>query len=147
MAEDKAKTKVPLNSPMHKNRNPSWQKQQLRESKYKTPEYAWMAGNGPFRRYANGMLDIPHAVTHVLECLDKAKDGGYLNEMEKCILSIIVPGMDALVSKEIASTKVRLSPEEEAKIRLMVVANRREALNWNAGRGGGSVPMRTSTKS
>ena len=145
MFDDKAKTKVPLNSPMHKNRNPSWKKQQLHESKYKAREASWMPGNSVFRRYANGMLDFGHASSMVIECLDKARDGGYLNEMEKCVLSVILPGMEKLVSRAIAATKTKLSPEEVFQIRLLVSAKNNEALNYNGGRGGGSTHMRTVT--
>jgi len=145
MFDDKAKTKVPLNSPMHKDRNPSFQKQQQHESKYKAREASWMPGNSPFRRYANGMLDVGAAASKVIECLDKARDGGYLNEMEQCVLSVVIPGLDTLVPRAIAATKIRLSPEEIMKIRLLVGAKNREALNYNAGRGGGSTPMRTTT--
>lgn len=145
MAEDRSNTKVPLNSPMHKNRNPSFQNQQKHESKYKSREASWMPGNSPFRRYANGMLDVSAAASKVIECLDKARDGGYLNEMEKCVLSVVIPGLDALVPRAIAATKIKLSPEEVMNIRLLVGAKNREALNYNGGRGGGSTPMRTTT--
>ena len=147
MPQDKSKTNVPLNSPMHKNRNPSWRKHQRHESKYKVQDYAWQPGNSPFRRYANGMLDYASAASKVIECLDLARDGGYLNEMDKAMLSVIIPGLDNLVPKGIAKTQIKLAPEEIAKLRLLISAKNREALNWNAGRGGGSVPMRTVTTS
>jgi len=145
MFDDKARTKVPLNSPMHANRNPSFRKQQMHESKYKAREMPWTAGNSAFRRYANGMLDMDNAVSKVMECMQKAREGGYLNEMEKCVLSVIIPGMDMLVPKAIAATKVRLSMEETLKIRLLVSARNKEAMNYNGGRGGGSLYMRTVT--
>ena len=67
--------------------------------------------------------------------------------MERCILSIIIPGMAGLIPKGVAETKLRMAPEEVVKLRLLVAAKRQEALNYNAGRGGGSTPMRTVTKS
>ena len=122
MFDDKAKTRVPLNSPMHKDRNPSFRANKIHESKYKAREAVWAPGNSALRRYANGMLDIQNAVSKVIEAMGKLRDGGYVNEMEKCVLSLVIPGMDMLVH-----------------------AKNNEMLNYNGGRGGGSTGMRTVT--
>ena len=145
MFDDKAKTRVPLNSPMHKDRNPSFRANKMHPSKYEAREAVWMPGNSAVRRYANGMLDIQHAADKVIECLGKLRDGGYLNEMDKCVLSLVMPGMDMLIPRAVAATKLRLSPEEILKIRILVSAKNSEMLNYNGGRGGGSTPMRTVT--
>ena len=50
-----------------------------------------------------------------------------------------------LVPRAVAATKIRLSPEEILKIRMLVAAKNNEMLNYNGGRGGGSTPMRTMT--
>ena len=145
MFDDKAKTRVPLNSPMHKDRNPSFRANKMHESKYQAREAVWAPGNSALRRYANGMLDIQNAVSKVIEAMGKLRDGGYVNEMEKCVLSLVIPGMDMLVPRAVAATKIRLSPEEILKIRMLVAAKNNEMLNYNGGRGGGSTPMRTMT--
>ena len=137
MFDDKAKTRVPLNSPMHKDRNPSFRANKMHESKYKAREAVWAPGNSA--------LDIQNAVSKVIEAMGKLRDGGYVNEMEKCVLSLVIPGMDMLVPRAVAATKIRLSPEEILKIRMLVAAKNNEMLNYNGGRGGGSTPMRTMT--
>ncbi len=145
MFDDKAKTRVPLNSPMHKDRNPSFRANKVHESKYASRDAVWQPGNSILRRYANGMLDVQDAASKVVECIGKVRDGGFVNEMEKCVLSLVIPGMDMLVPRSIAATKLRLSPEEILKVRMLVSAKTNEMLNYNGGRGGGSTPMRTVT--
>jgi hypothetical protein len=143
----RANTKIPLNSPMSKYRNPSFRAQKERESNYKVHPEPWMPANSIFRRYANGQLDFDYARSKVIECLMRLRDGVHLNQVETATLAAIVPGMGKLMPKEMAGTLVRLSPEEVVKIQLLVGAKTREMLNWNAGLGGNSVPMRSVTLS
>ena len=143
----RANTKVPLNSPISKDRNPSFRDQRKRESQYKIPPYPWVPGNQIFRRYANGVLDYKSACATVLECIGILREGGTLNQFQKATLALIIPGMDNLLPKELAGTIVQLSPEDITVIRLLVQSKTREILNWNAGRGGNSVPMRSITLS
>ena len=135
MAEDKSRMKVPLNSPMSKDRNPSWRTQQLRQSKYKAPEAVWQPGNAIFRRFGNGMLDYNYACSKIFEAMDKLKDGIALNEFEKVVLSIVVPGIQDLGGppNAVAMTKVKLAPEEVMKLRLLVMARNAENRNYRAG--------------
>lgn len=145
---DKATTRVPLNSPLHKSRNPSYQAQKLRSSQYKVPKATWLPGNSILRRYANGTLDFEYAVGKVFECLHKLKNGGPMLPADQALLALIIPGMEGVtVPGAHAATMIRLSPEEKMTIRALVNAEQREILNWNAGLGGGSVPMRATTLS
>lgn len=148
MSEDRTNTRVPLNSPLYKSANPSYRKQKLRESKYKVPNNSWLAGNSILRRYANGALDYSYAVGKIFECLDKLKDGGQMLPGDQALLSLVMPGLEKVkVPGAMAATMIKISDEEKMKLRLLVNAQRNEMLNWNAGMGGGSVPMRTTTTS
>ena len=135
MAEDRARMKVPLNSPMSKDRNPSWRQQHLRQSDYKAPEAVWQPGNAIFRRFANGMLDYDYACNKIFDALDKVRDHIALTEFEKAVLSIIVPGIVKVGEppSAVAMTKVRLSPEETMKLRLLVMAKQAENRNYRTG--------------
>ena len=135
MAEDRARMKVPLNSPMSKDRNPSWRQQNLRQADYKAPEAVWQPPNAVFRRFVNGMLDYDYACNKIFAALDKVRDHVALTEFEKAVLSIIVPGIVKVGEppSSIAMTKVRLSPEETMKLRLLVMSKQSENRNYRAG--------------
>ena len=148
MNEDRTNTRVPLNSPLYKSANPSYRKQKLRESKYKVPNNSWMPGNSILRRYANGQLDYDYAASKIFECMDKLRDGGTMLPGDQALLSLVMPGMEKVkIPGAMAATMIKLSDEEKMKLRLLVSAQRSEMLNWNAGLGGGSTPMRTTSTS
>jgi hypothetical protein len=135
MAEDRARMKVPLNSPMSKDRNPSWRKQQFFNPQYNAPQAVWQPPNAIFRRYANGMLDYDYACSKIFEALEKAQEHASLTEFEKLILSVIAPGIENMGGppSAIAATKVRLSPEEVVKLRILVSARSSQIRNYRAG--------------
>ena len=135
MAEDKIKTSVPLNSPMSKDRNPSWRKQQEWAVDYQAPEAVWQPANPIFRRYATGRLDYDYACAKIFEAMDKAKDHIALTGFEKAVLSIIAPGIEnmGVPPSPFAMTKVRLAPEEIMQLRLLVVKREGENKNYRAG--------------
>jgi hypothetical protein len=118
---------------------------------YRTPADR-VSGNEFFRRYLNGMLDIPYAVSKVLDAVHRAKDSGgidQLNGEEKTVLGVIFPvpfGLADAVAGSMAAVQQRLSLIEVEQIRQAVAAHLQEELNYNAGRGGGSVPGRHQTK-
>ena len=148
MSEDRINTRIPLNSPLHKSANPSYRFQKLRESHYKVPNVSWLPGNSILRRYANGALDFDYAVAKIFECMDKLQNGGPMLPGDQALLALVIPGMEGVhVPGAHAATMIKLSPEEKMKIRMLVGAERREMLNWNAGMGGGSTPNRTVTLS
>jgi len=148
MSESKAKTRVPLNSPMHGDRNPSYRAQKLRESKFKVPKPVWMAGNSILRRYANGALDFDYAIAKIFECMHNLKNGGPMLPVDQALLAIIMPTLDRVaVPGAAAATMIRLSPEEVVRLQMLTAAEQQEILNWNAGLGGGSTPGRATTLS
>ena len=98
------------------------------------------------RRYPNGMLDIEYVCGQVIELYHKAKHGGKLTQYEQAVLSIILPGpFGKLVDSKIAHTMTKMSQEEKLLVALQVRRHLNEELNYNAGRGGGSVPNRSTT--
>ena len=135
MAEDKSRMKVPLNSPMSKDRNPSWRQQQLFTSKYSAPEAVWQPANAIFRRYANGMLDYDYACGKIFEAMEKAEHHASLTAFEKAVLSIVAPGIEniGVPPNAIAMTKVRLSPEETMKLRLLIGKRKADIKNYRTG--------------
>ena len=110
-------------------------------------------GNALFRRYPNGDLDIVSAVHCVVDALHRAKESGgmdQLNSLEKVALSVLFPtqftDMDPMMVSSVAAVQLRLSPLEIMQVRGTVARHLAEELNWNAGRGGGSVPGRSDTR-
>lgn len=105
-------------------------------------------GNTALRRYPDGRLDIPYVAHKIIEVIHKMKDGGYTTEFEKALLCLVLPGQfKQLIDAKIAQTMTKLSTDERMLLALYVNKHHREELNWNAGRGGGSVPGRGQTRS
>lgn len=106
-------------------------------------------GCTPLRRYPNGRLDVKFVAQQIIDLVHKAKDGGRLTEFEKALLTSILPsyfqfpGMDSRMSR----TMARMSDEEKLLVAMQIRGHIKEELNWNAGRGGGSVKGRGSTRS
>lgn len=105
------------------------------------------AGCTPLRRYPDGRLDIEYVAQQVVDFIHKAQNGGNLTAFEKAILSLILPGHFQLVDHKIASTMARITDEEKMLVSMRVMKHVHEELNYNAGRGGGSVPFRHVTRS
>lgn len=99
------------------------------------------------RRYPNGKLCIDYVVQQVIDAAHKAKDGGMLTGDEKAILSLILPGVFPLMDAKIAGTMFRMTEEERLLVAIKVRQHMAEEANWNAGRGGGSVPGRERSRS
>jgi hypothetical protein len=104
-------------------------------------------GCTPLRRYPDGRLDVKYVAHHVIDVVHKAENGGVLTNYEKALLSSILPGKFQLVDQKIAATMARMTDEERMLVALTVLKHFHEELNWNAGRGGGSVPLRNVTRS
>ena len=120
---------------------------------YRTPPDR-VNGNQFFRRYINGILDVPYAAAKVIDAIHRAKDSGgidQLNGEEKTALSLIFPtqfgSMSSAVASATAMVQQRLSLMEVEQIRQTVAAHLQEELNYNAGRGGGNTPGRSQTRS
>lgn len=105
-------------------------------------------GCTPLRRYPNGILDHKYVANQVIDVLHKIKDGGFVTDFERALLTLVLPGkFKELVDPKIAQTMTKLSTDERMMVTLLVEQHLREELNWNAGLGGGSVPGRSSTRS
>jgi hypothetical protein len=98
------------------------------------------------RRYPNGKLDVQAVAHKVIDAIHKAKLGGYLTNDEKALITMIIPGR-AMIDPRIAGTMFKMTDEERLLVAIVVQRHLSEELNWNAGRGGGSVPGRSSTLS
>lgn len=123
------------------------------QATYRTP-HDRVNGNEFFRRYISGALDLKYAVAKVVDALHRAKDGGgidQLNNEEKTALSIMFPMQFAFIADnmaaQVAAVHMRLAPAEIEAIRQGVASHIEEELNYNAGRGGSSVPGRHQTRS
>jgi hypothetical protein len=105
-------------------------------------------GCTPLRRYPNGTLDHKFVAQQVIDTIHKMKDGGNVTDFERALLTLILPsGFKSLIDPKIAQTMTKLTTDERMLVSIIVEQHLREELNWNAGRGGGSVPGRSSTRS
>lgn len=105
------------------------------------------AGCQCLRRYPNGILDYRYVADQIIDAMHKVKDGGVLTELEKAILCLVLPKeFSSLVDEKIAQTMTRLSNDERLVLASLVSAHLLEELNWNAGRGGGSVLGRSTSR-
>jgi len=105
-------------------------------------------GCTPLRRYPNGKLDFKYVANQIIDTLHKLQDGGNLTSFEKAMLVSILPGkFEGLMDKRLAGVHARMTDEEKIAVALLVNAHLQEEVNWNAGRGGGSVPGRSVSRS
>ena len=96
-------------------------------------------GSNVFRRYPDGRLAMDWAKHRVVEALVKKGDGIPLTEYEHQAVAVVFPEM-VKGHPEFARIGTPLSKGEISALRKMVKAFMGERLNYNAGRGGGSVP-------
>lgn len=121
--------------------SPSYRDMDKRYSDYQMPPDR-CSGNTPLRRYADGRLDVPYVGFKVIEALDKLRELGdrkYLNQVERAVLSLIVPSMH-FVDKGLARLLVKITPMEVEDIRIWVAAKLKATAHWNAGQGSGIAP-------
>jgi len=111
-------------------------------------------GNVFFRRYVGGSLDYDYACHKIIDAIHRykdTKDAHQLNNEEMTALGVLFPQVftfvDNTIVNTIAAVQMRLAPEEVAMLRKKVAAHLAEEMNYNAGRGGGSVPGRHDTRS
>lgn len=105
-------------------------------------------GCTPLRRYPNGKLDIKYVADTIVSLIHKAQDSGKLTEFEKALLTVVLPNkFNFGMTNRLAGTMARLDDEEKILVAMTVHGHMKEVANWNAGRGGGSVPGRHITRS
>jgi hypothetical protein len=104
-------------------------------------------GCTPLRRYPDGRLDAKYVADQIIDLVHKVQNAGTLTNFEKAILTLILPGHFQLIDQQIAATMAKMTDEERMMVALIVMRHFNEEQNWNAGRGGGSVPFRNTTRS
>lgn len=105
--------------------------------------------NVVFRRRLDGTIDIEEAKHIVINVLQMVRDKSPLTTMEKLILSVCFPVvfsfMEPAIAAQLSLVHFRITPEERVAVCQAVAGFLREQMNWNAGRGGGSVLGRTES--
>lgn len=109
------------------------------EDRPSTHSMAWM------RRYPNGQLDLQWALNTLLDAIKKAEYNDFLTPLEEALLNVIFPATYPMSPEGIADVRTQLSRSEKTTLRDMAEAQFKEELNYNAGRGGGSVEGRSRT--
>jgi hypothetical protein len=104
-------------------------------------------GCTPLRRYPNGQLDVKYVAQTIVTLIHKVMDGGNLTDFERALLTSILPEKCPFMDKKLAGTMARMSDDEKAMVALLVQGHIGEEVNWNAGRGGGSVSGRHVSRS
>ena len=131
-------------------KNPSYES--FRENVIHKPQYSDMGSDRPsthgmsrIRRYVNGELDYNWAMLLVVDAIHKAENGMYLTPLEESMLTVIFPVRFNKIEPAQAEINTQLSRTEKNYLKDLVTAHLKEELNWNAGRGGGSVDGRKRT--
>ena len=138
--------------PLHM-QHPEEHREKMQKGIVQLPQMPRSSGNDVLRRYPNGTLDVEYVALAVIEVIEKMKSadlGGHsgfqMTELEKAILSLIVPELGKLkMSPRMAALITHISPDEKSLVQHRVAALMQEKRNWNAGRGGGTVPGRSMT--
>lgn len=129
--------------------NPSWESFQPHETH--TSQYSEMEDRpsthsmSRIRRYPDGKLDMMWAANLVIDAVKKAEIDGPLTDLEESLLTVIFPLKFRKKEPQQAEINTQLSRSEKEYLKDYITAHFAEELNWNAGRGGGSVPGRTRT--
>lgn len=97
------------------------------------------------RRFTDGKLDFNWAAQTIIDAIHKAEYNGYLTPLEESLIAAVFPLK--FKKTEVAQGEIRtqLSRSEKEYLKEYVNSHLKEELNWNAGRGGGSVEGRKRT--
>lgn len=114
------------------------------ESEYRNAslQQGRLDGNTALRRNPDGTLDVSYVGIKVLEAISRLREAGNvasLNDLERCMLSLITPGV-SFIDSGLMQTMVRLSESERYAVSNWVTRKLKASSNWNAGRGGGNPP-------
>lgn len=130
-------------------KNPSYESarsNQIHEAQYSDlTDRAGVSDQTRVRRYPNGALDYSWATNLVLDAIHKAETDMYLTPVEESLLTVVFPLKFDKVEAAQAEIRTQLSKTEKGYLKDMIEAKLKEQLNYNAGRGGGSVSGRTRT--
>jgi hypothetical protein len=130
-------------------KNPSYESaraNQIHEPQYeKMTDRAGVADQTRIRRYPNGELDYRWVMLTIVDAIHKAESGMYLTPVEESLLTVFFPLKFQKVESAQAEIRTQLSSTEKAYLEEMVERHIKEEMNYNAGRGGGSVEGRGRT--
>jgi hypothetical protein len=130
-------------------KNPSFES--FRDNEIHEPQYSAMDDRSSvhdrsrIRRSPNGELDYKWVMNTIVEAIHKAETGMFLTPIEESLLTVFFPLKFPKVEAAQAEIRTQLSRSEKAYLKDMIDAHLKEELNYNAGRGGGSVPGRGRT--
>jgi hypothetical protein len=130
-------------------KNPSYES--ARSNEIHEPQYEEMKDRAGVneqtrvRRYPNGELDYTWVMNTIVDSIHKAETGMYLTPVEESLLTVFFPLSFQKVEAAQAEIRTQLSKSEKAYLKEMIDAHLKEELNWNAGRGGGSLLGRSRT--
>jgi uncharacterized protein YqcC (DUF446 family) len=118
-----------------------------------TPQYKtlWSADRptthamSMIRRYPDGTLDYQWAKNIIIDAIHKMQYPNSLLPTEMALISVVFPDKFKVMEPMQANILTQFSDTEKYKVRGIVEAQLKEELNYNAGRGGGSVEGRSST--
>lgn len=133
-----------------KYKNPSYESarpNQIHESNYEAMDErpSSMHDQSRIRRNVNGELDYNWVMNTILDSIHKAETGTYLTPIEESLLTVFFPLKFSKVEEAQSEIRTQLSRTEKKYLKEMLEAHLKEELNYNAGRGGGSVPGRSRT--
>lgn len=96
------------------------------------------------RRYPNGELDLIWAANHIIDALRLMEDHPEaVTPLQDALLTVVFPMKFRKMEPRQAEVRTKLSKSEKESLAEYVKAHLAEVTNYNAGRGGGSVPGRT----
>ena len=157
MANNPFAGKIPLNYQQHNQKkigqNTSYRPGKTHPMMYNSPnnDRTIMPRNDGctlLRRYPDGRLDIGYVAGKIIDVLHKIKDKGFVTEMERALISLILPKQFGnLVDAKIAATMTKITKDEQMILALKISQHMKEELNYNAGMGGSSLEGRSSTRS
>lgn len=130
-------------------KNPSYES--ARDNQIHKPQYQEMkdrpgiSEQSRVRRYPNGELDYRWVMNTVVDAIHKAEAGMYLTPVEESLLTLFFPLKFKKVEAAQAEIRTQLSKTEKAYLEEMIERHIKEEMNYNAGRGGGSVEGRSRT--
>ena len=135
-----------------KHDNPSYESarpNEIHESNYSNMDEreSSMQDSSRIRRHVNGELDYKWTMHQIVSAIHRAETGEYLTPIEESLLTVFFPIKFTKVEAAQAEIRTQLSRTEKKFLKEMVEARLKEELNWNAGRGGGSVEGRSRTLS
>jgi len=132
--------------------NPSWesfgphQRHQTNHSVQKYEDRPNTHAMSIIRRNPDGTLDYAWAKNMVIDAVHGLSQPHANRDIHDALLTVIFPTKIQRMNPSQAQIVTQFSDSEKDIVRQMVEAHFKAEENWNAGRGGGSVPGRSQTR-